>query len=95
MAFWSVKNTIGNPLSRKKKARMFKPKEVKVGMVTFPAKTKSNGRFIPEKTLPLYRKVDPNKYSGADLRRLRAERGVGRPPAVLRKRRLSGKWIES
>ena len=39
--------------------------------------------------VPIWRAVhvDRSRYSGADVRRLAAERGCGRPPAVLAARR--------
>lgn len=41
-----------------------------------------------EKATPRYAVFrDRNKYTGAMLRAIRAERGCGRPPAVLAKRR--------
>lgn len=33
----------------------------------------------------LHKGINRSRYSGADLRELRAERGIGRPPAKLRK----------
>ena len=52
-------------------------------------------RLYPWGQAPRRNTVKPSRYDGATLRRLRAERGVGRPPACWRMQQfaLHSKYI--